>query len=40
MLSAGEIVANEPEIGDVNEGIVERGKDTGNTEDELAYIHE
>jgi hypothetical protein len=28
---------DEPEIGDVDEGIVERGEDTGNAEDQLAY---
>lgn len=28
---------DEPEIGNVDEGIVEGGKDTGNAEDELAY---
>lgn len=28
---------DEPEIGNVDKGIVERGKDTGNAEDELAY---
>ena len=27
---------NEPQIGDVDEGVVERGKDTGDTENELA----
>lgn len=27
---------DEPEIGDVDEGVVERGEDTGNAEDELA----
>jgi hypothetical protein len=27
---------NEPEIGDVHESVVERGKDTGDTENELA----
>lgn len=27
---------NEPQIGNVDEGIVERGKDTGNAENELA----
>ena len=25
-------------IGDMDEGIVERGEDTGNTENEFAYI--
>jgi len=28
------------EIGDVNEGVVERGKDACNTEDELACVSE
>lgn len=28
--------ADEPEIGDVDEGVVEGGEDTGNAEDELA----
>lgn len=27
---------DEPQIGDVDEGIVERGEDTGNAENELA----
>lgn len=27
--------ADEPEIGDVDEGVVEGGEDTGNAEDEL-----
>jgi hypothetical protein len=31
-----EKVKNEPQIGNVDEGIVERGEDTGNAENELA----
>lgn len=30
------LIRNEPEIGNVNEGIVERGEDTGNAKDVLA----
>ena len=30
-------MCDEPQIGNVDEGIVERGEDTGNTENELAY---
>ena len=30
---------NVRKIGNVNEGVVERGEDTGNTENELAYMH-
>lgn len=30
------LVANEPEIGDVDKGVVEGSEDTGNAEDELA----
>jgi len=30
--------ADEPEIGDVDEGVVEGGEDTGNAEDELAWL--
>lgn len=28
---------DEPEIGDVDEGVVEGGEDTGNAKDELTY---
>ena len=28
---------DEPQIGDVDEGVVEGGEDTGNAEDKLAY---
>lgn len=28
---------DEPQIGNVDEGVVERGKDTSNAENELAY---
>jgi hypothetical protein len=31
-----QVGGDEPEIGDVDEGIVERGEDTSNAEDELA----
>lgn len=30
---------NQPEIGDVDEGIVERGEDSSNAKDELACIN-
>jgi hypothetical protein len=39
ILSSSKLVlvgVDEPEIGNVNEGIVERGEDTGNAKDELA----
>jgi len=32
------LAADEPEIGDVDEGVVEGGEDTGNAEDELAWL--
>jgi hypothetical protein len=36
-LAASVLRVDEPEIGDVDEGVVERGEDTGNAEDQLAY---
>ena len=30
-------MGNEPEIGDMDEGVVEGGEDPGNTEDEFTY---
>ena len=30
-------MCDEPQIGNVDEGVVERGKDTSNAENELAY---
>ncbi len=30
-------MVNEPEIGDMDEGVVERGKDAGDAENELTY---
>lgn len=34
---SGKALLDEPEIGDVDEGVVERGENTGDAEDEFAY---
>ena len=37
ILSVAAIGTDEPQIGNMNEGVVEGGEDTGNTEDELTW---